>query len=120
MELPFAALAEHWRDEAARLEHYGAGAIAAALEACAAELDAAEREYLFETLTLEEAAEESGLSYDTIGRKVRTGELPNAGEKGRPRVRRCDLLPNVERPALRSVTDSGEPDVAAEVLRARH
>ena len=48
-------------------------------------------QWLNEPLTLREAAETSGYSYASLQSLVRSGELPNAGEKGRPRVRRRDL-----------------------------
>ena len=41
--------------------------------------------FLDEALTLAEAAEIAGYSYSHIESLVRVGELPNAGERGRPR-----------------------------------
>ena len=60
--------------------------------ACRGMVEAALREYRLATLTLTEAASETGLKYDTIQGKVASGEIPNAGRPGSPRVRRCDLL----------------------------
>ena len=38
------------------------------------------------TLTLTDAAKESGYSTDHLGRLVRDGKIPNAGRPGAPRV----------------------------------
>lgn len=111
-------LATRWRAAAAELRRYGADGEATALETCAAELEAEEREYLFETLTLEQAAEFAGCSYDTMSRRIRRGEIPNAGRKGKPRVRRSDIQP-AALVGPRPVTDQGEPDIAAEALGSR-
>ena len=35
---------------------------------------------------------ETGLSYSTIQHRLADGSLPNSGKKGRPRVRRRELL----------------------------
>jgi len=43
------------------------------------------------TLTLRDAARESGYTADHLGRLVRNGTLPNVGRKHSPRVRACDL-----------------------------
>ena len=112
-------LAIRWRAAAAELRRYGAEGQATALEACAAELEGAERDYLFEELSLEQAAEELGVSYDTMGRRLRAGEIPNAGKRNRPRVRRCDLLPGKHATGPRPMTDQGEPDIAEQLLSDR-
>lgn len=44
-----------------------------------------------EELTLQESVEESGYSYSTLQRKVASGEIPNAGTKGAPRIKRKHL-----------------------------
>lgn len=110
-------LATRWRTAAAELRRYGAETQAIALETCAEELEAEDREYLFEELTIQEAADELGVSYETIGRRVRRGELPNSGEKHKPRVRRVDLNMRAEPSGPRAVTDDGEPDIADTILR---
>lgn len=43
------------------------------------------------TLTLRQAAKESGYSADHLGRLVRAGQIPNAGRPNAPRIRRRDL-----------------------------
>ena len=74
----------------------------------AGELEVIQREHTLESLSLSEAAAERGLSYSAMQRRVAAGEVPNVGDKGRPRVRRCDLFN----------PPTGGPDIAAEVLRA--
>lgn len=90
-------LAEAWHREADVLRRRGASGPAEALESAAEELDERLREWSRELLTLEEAAKEAGVSYDTMQRKVGR-DIPNAGEKGAPRVRRCDLHPWLQGP----------------------
>jgi hypothetical protein len=110
-------LASEWRQKATLLREYGAEAQAAAIEACAVELTDAIRAWQDEPLTLEQAVEESGYSYSTIQQKVAAGEIPNVGSRGRPRVRRYDLPRKTPTPSL--LLESGEPDLAGEVLAAR-
>ena len=57
-----------------------------ALETCAAELEATLRERDETTLSLTDAARESGYSADHLGRLVRDGKIPNAGRPGAPRI----------------------------------
>ena len=87
-----AQLSARWRDEAALDRRRGRNEAADVTESFAADLEATVREYRLATLTLTEAATETGLKYDTIQGKVASGEIPNAGRRGSPRVRRCDLL----------------------------
>jgi hypothetical protein len=44
-----------------------------------------------ETLTVAEAARESGYTRDHVARLIRSGTIPNAGRPRAPRVRRGDL-----------------------------
>ena len=85
-------LSARWRDEAALFRRRGLNEAADVAESYAADLEATVREYRLTALTLTEAATESGLKYDTIQGKVSSGEIPNVGRRGSPRVRRCDLL----------------------------
>lgn len=110
-------LATRWRDESEILRRRGVPGRADLLTSCADELDAYLNEWWLEELTLDEVATETGLAYDTVQRKVSSGEWPNVGKKGAPRVRRRDVLPGSPEPGPRLVT--GEPDLAEEVLRAR-
>lgn len=109
-------LANRWRAAASELRRYGGESQAMTLETCAAELEAEERDYLFETLSLEQAALEAGVSYDTMSRRIRNGETPNAGRRGKPLVLRRDIL---AAPRAPMITEHGEPDIAAEALNSR-
>lgn len=84
-------LATSWREEANVMERRGLEVPASLLRSCAADLEERMREWQLEELTLEEAAEEARVHYDTMRKMVARGEVPNAGKKGSPRVRRCDL-----------------------------
>jgi hypothetical protein len=110
-------LVVEWKSRATMLREYGAEAQAAAIEACATELTEAVKEWQDEPLTLEQAVEETGYSYSTLQQKVAVGEIPNAGSRGRPRVRRYDLPRKTPTPSL--LLESGEPDLAGEVLAGR-
>jgi hypothetical protein len=54
------------------------------------------------TLSLIEAARETGYSPKQVGRWVRSGQIENAGTRIAPRVRRRDLLHRRKRPLPRS------------------
>lgn len=59
------------------------------------------RASLDRTLSLSEAAQETGYSPKQVGRWVRSGQIENAGTKIAPRVRRRDLLHRRKRPLPR-------------------
>ena len=80
-----------WRTQAKALRRYGGETPAVALESCAAELEATLRERDETTLSLTEAARESGYSADHLGRLVRDGKIPNTGRPGAPRIARSHL-----------------------------
>ncbi len=75
-----------WRKQAKTLRQYGGETPAVALEACAAQLEATLMERGETTLSLTDAARESGYSADHLGRLVRDGKIPNAGRPGAPRI----------------------------------
>lgn len=56
-------------------------------------------DHLLEALTLKQAAERSGYSANHLGRLIRDGRIPNAGQPNAPRIRRGDL-PRKPAPAL--------------------
>lgn len=88
------------------------------IQSLSADLEERLREWELEKLTLEQAAGELGVAYDTVQRRVASGLLHNAGWKGAPRVRRCELYGDrSSNPQL--FTENGEPDLASEVLAAR-
>lgn len=111
------ALADSWREDCELLARWGATQQAKTLESAAERLETAVREWKLELLTLEEAARETHWAYDTLQRKVGS-EIPNAGEKGRPRVRRCDLHPWLDAPEP-ELHDDPVAELAESTLHAR-
>ncbi len=93
------ALPATWRTQAKALRRYGGDTPAVALESCAAELETTLRERDETTLSLTEAARESGYSADHLGRLVRDGRIPNAGRPGAPRIARSHLPRKTQAPA---------------------
>ena len=79
-------LPDTWRTQAKTLRQYGGNTPAVALESCAAQLEAALRQRDEATLTLTDAARETGYSTGHLGRLVRDGKIPNAGRPGAPRI----------------------------------
>lgn len=114
---PLHELVEAWREEADLLRRRGAPHQAETLESTAEELEDRLRELSLELLTLEEAARETGLAYDTMQRKVGS-EIPNAGETGNPRVRRADLHPWLDEPEPKLHADPVE-ELAERTLQER-
>ncbi len=84
-------LLARWTGDEARFRDYGQDEVADVIARCRSDLAEYAREWQLEALTLEEAAAFSGLARGTLSNKIARGELPNAGSKGRPRVRRGDL-----------------------------
>lgn len=83
---------EKWSAEAETLKRRGALVDGAALLAeVLGDFAAVTRSNADETLSLQEAARESGYSPDHLGRLLRDGKLPNAGRPNAPRIRRRDL-----------------------------
>ena len=110
------SLAIEWRAEVALLERRGLARESRMVESFAADLEQRLGMWLDELLTVEGAAGEVGSTYDGIRKRIARGDLPNAGRQGAPKIRRADLL-NTNGDTLR--LDSGEPDIAETVLRAR-
>lgn len=110
------SLLDRWRADAAVLRRRGAPTVADALEACAAELEAAVDAWLVEELSIREAAAESGYSEDHLRELVRTDQLAGRNANGRVRVRRSDLprRPRAPRP---SADQEVVADLAAELTR---
>ncbi len=86
-----AAVAEVREQARALREQWGAEEQAKGAEAAVGIIERRVREAQLESLSLEQASAESGYSVDHLGRLVREGILPNAGEPYAPRIRRCDL-----------------------------
>lgn len=109
------AVADRWREDADRYKRDGALVSAdTLLRRVAGELDEVLRAWWIEPLDLRQAAEETGLSYRALQKRIERRQVPNAGKKGAPRVRRCDLYEGGG-PRL----ETGEPDLAEEVLISR-
>ena len=70
---PVDGLSGIWRKQARTLREYGGETPAVAIESCAVQLEDALRESDEATLTLTDAAIESGYSTDHLGRLVRQG-----------------------------------------------
>lgn len=87
--------------------------IARVYEIVARELDEALRVHGDTPLTLAEAARESGYSEDHLRHLVAEGKIPNAGQKGRPRIRRRDLP---RKPATVPTVTTYDPDADAAAL----
>lgn len=86
------ALFERWTAEAAQLRsRYGMEAAARLCEAHAEELREALHSVDDELLSIPQAAAESGYSRQHLRALLAGGTVPNAGAKGRPRIRRADL-----------------------------
>jgi|SRR5665213_717956 len=85
------SLAERWRTDAATLESYGDTQVAKVVRQLADDLEAGLRDDGAELLTLASAERESGYSRDRLRHMVADGDVPNAGRKGAPRIRRGDL-----------------------------
>ena len=85
------SLIDAWLKQAEALRRYGGGNLAVVLERCADELEATVRERDETTLTLTDAARESGYTREHLGRLVRDGKIPNAGRPGAPRIARRHL-----------------------------
>ena len=91
---PIVALTAQWRTEAQVLRQRGQESLALMTESFASELEAALHQHDQATLTLREAAAESGYAEESLRRMVRDGTLPaerKAGKHGHIRVRRRDL-----------------------------
>jgi hypothetical protein len=80
-----------WRERAETLRTYGDPNSARLWEIAAVELERAMEVFGQETLSLTEAARESGFTADHLGALVKRGKIPNAGRTGAPRIRRHDL-----------------------------
>ena len=89
--LPTEQAIEKLERDAATLEEYGAAATANAIRACTTTFKNALARLGDEPLSLGDAALASCYSVDHLSRLVRSGAIPNAGRKGKPKIRRCHL-----------------------------
>ena len=84
-------LVARWRSEAETVERCGQEPTGKLIRRLSAEVEEALRDDQNETLTLAEAALESGYSVEHLRKMVAAETVPNAGERGRPRIRRIDI-----------------------------
>ena len=103
-----------WRTKAAELRTIGAEEQARAIEWAADSLEEKWASWRDEALTLADAVKESGYTYSSLQQKVAAGDIPNVGDRGRPRVLRRDLPIKTRR--RRFTLRPGEPDLAEAVL----
>ena len=80
-----------WRERAETLRTYGDPNSARLWDIAAVELERAMEVFGQQTLSLTEAARESGFTADHLGALVKRGKIPNGGRTGAPRIRRIDL-----------------------------
>lgn len=111
-----ANLASTWREDAEKLRIYGDERGAVLVETLAGQLENALREADTEVLTLDEAAQASGYSKRRLRELVAEGKVPNAGEKGRPRLLRGDLP---TKPGRRGSTDDYDASEDARAILGR-
>jgi hypothetical protein len=98
------------------LERWGATVQAETLRHAADELEEAEHVHALELLSLGDSADESGYSISALEKMMARGDVPNAGRKGAPRIRRCDLP---RKPGSDIPTDTDGPDVVTDMLARR-
>ena len=84
-------LIARWRAEAETVGRCGHESTGKLIRRLAVEVDEALKDDQDEALTLAEAALESSYSTEHLRKMVASGAIPNAGGKGRPRIRRSDL-----------------------------
>lgn len=86
-------LISRWQRRSARLREWTGGDERAATiwEKATQELEETLRDAENEVLNLQQAAELSGYSAGHLSRLIRRGDIPNAGRKYSPKIRRRDL-----------------------------
>lgn len=102
-----------FRCKAELLAKCGAPQVAHVWRLAADELEAHEQAHWLESLTLKEAAIESGYSEAHLSRLIAERRVENTGKKGAPRLRRSDLP---KKPSPPPLTSSGAPDLVQLVL----
>ena len=108
------AFTDSLHTEVAHLRHRGLSELANMVESIANDHREIVDLWYSEELTLHQAAEESGYSYDTLQQMKDI----NSGDVGSPRILRCDL-PYKHRPRSGPRLADGAPDLADEILVAK-
>ncbi len=111
------AFTDSLRTEGAQLRHRGLSELADVLDSVATDHEQVLDAWHTESLTLQQAAEESGFSSNTLQQSVASGKIPNAGQHGSPRIRRGDLPYKPRRSGPQAV--EGQPDLADEILASK-
>ena len=109
-------LVTRWRSEADTVERCGHESTGKLIRRMTGELEEALRDDQDETLTLAEAALESGYSVEHLRKLLANDVIPNAGAKGRPRICRRDLP---ARPVTGNRQIGSPEDDARDFLRER-
>ena len=86
-----ADLPPRWTERAAEMRFLGQESIAALIEALLGELETELDADSSETLTIAQAATESGYSQEHLRRLVRNEQISNAGRPNAPLIRRADV-----------------------------
>jgi hypothetical protein len=108
-----------WRARACALRDELDERGAALLERRAHELEAWFATKRSESVSVAEASDATGYSEDHLRRQLSSGELRNAGERGRPRLRRGDLRPKGGRRLARGKSASYDLGADARSLGIR-
>lgn len=121
MDAELQRLASTWQARAVDLRNWGAAeGVATAWECAATELTEQIAQHADEALSIQEAASVSGYSADHLSRLLRNGDIPNAGSRNRPRVRRGDLPIKRRRIGIaRSASAAYDPATDARALLSR-
>jgi len=82
-----------WRERAETVRKYGDPNSGRLWDVAATELELAMEEVASETVSLRDAARETGYTADHLGALIKCGQIPNAGRKGAPRIYRHALPP---------------------------
>jgi hypothetical protein len=114
-----AELVVRWREQAQAYDRDGVTVAARLLARVADELEEVMTAEADTTLTLADAARESGYTTDHLRREIRVGHIPNAGRRNAPRIRRADLPVKAARliPVSRDTTSPVQ--IARSVVHAR-
>lgn len=113
------SLIDRWVSEAHILRtRYADQRLAALTEAHASELADALKQRDAEALCLADASRESGYSIPHLRHLISTGEIPNVGRRGRPRISRGSLPQKQSPQYVAERSRSGGADVASLVAHA--
>jgi hypothetical protein len=110
---------ERWQQDEQRFRLYGQEGPAQVLQHCREELSAWWRERELSLLTVEEAVRFSSYSESGLQKLRECGKLSDLTDENGRRRYILGELPRKARRKLRLELDSGEPDLAGEMLHSR-